>query len=214
MSEIKYPEIDYSLYLVTNSTNKRDQEFLNIIEDALKGGVSLVQIREKELELVPFYEKALKVKKLTDKYNVPLIINDRVSIAIGLGTCGAHIGQEDMDVEMVRKALNENQILGVSASTVEEAIDAEKKGADYLGCGAVFPTGTKDDAPDMTKEELINIVNAVNIPVVAIGGITEDNVEEFESTGISGISVVSAIMESKNPKKSSENLKSKFESIK
>ena len=146
-------DIDYSLYLVTNSTDKRNQEFLNIVEDSLKGGVSVVQVREKELDLIPFYEKAKAVKEITDKFDVPLIINDRLSIAIALGADGAHVGQDDIDGAVARDILGPDRILGISASTVEEAVKAEEDGADYIGCGAVFPTSTKDDADSVDIEE-------------------------------------------------------------
>ena len=205
-------DIDYSLYLVTNSTDKRNQEFLNIVEDSLKGGVSVVQVREKELDLIPFYEKAKAVKEITDKFDVPLIINDRLSIAIALGADGAHVGQDDIDGAVARDILGPDRILGISASTVEEAVKAEEDGADYIGTGAVFPTATKDDAPSVTKKELCEIVESVNIPVVAIGGITLKNAHELKDTGISGLSVVSAIMSSENPKKSSEELLTIFNS--
>ena len=192
-------DIDYSLYLVTNSTDKRNQEFLNIVEDSLKGGVSVVQVREKELDLIPFYEKAKAVKEITDKFDVPLIINDRLSIAIALGADGAHVGQDDIDGAVARDILGPDRILGISASTVEEAVKAEEDGADYIGCGAVFPTSTKDDADSVDIEEFKKIKKAVSIPVVAIGGIKENNVKELKGSNADGIAVVSAIMDSDNP---------------
>lgn len=206
-------DIDYSLYLVTNSTDKRNQEFLNIVEDSLKGGVSVVQVREKELDLIPFYEKAKAVKEITDKFDVPLIINDRLSIAIALGADGAHVGQDDIDGAVARDILGPDRILGISASTVEEAVKAEEDGADYIGCGAVFPTSTKDDADSVDIEEFKKIKKAVSIPVVAIGGIKEDNVKELKGSNADGIAVVSAIMDSDNPEKTSENLLNEFKNL-
>ncbi|AGN16252.1 MULTISPECIES: thiamine phosphate synthase [Methanobrevibacter] len=206
-------DIDYSLYLVTNSTDKRNQEFLNIVEDSLKGGVSVVQVREKELDLIPFYEKAKAVKEITDKFDVPLIINDRLSIAIALGADGAHVGQDDIDGAVARDILGPDRILGISASTVEEAVKAEEDGADYIGCGAVFPTSTKDDADSVDIEEFKKIKKAVSIPVVAIGGIKENNVKELKGSNADGIAVVSAIMDSDNPEKTSENLLNEFKNL-
>ena len=206
-------DIDYSLYLVTNSTDKRNQEFLNIVEDSLKGGVSVVQVREKELDLIPFYEKAKAVKEITDKFDVPLIINDRLSIAIALGADGAHVGQDDIDGAVARDILGPDRILGISASTVEEAVKAEEDGADYIGCGAVFPTSTKDDADSVDIEEFKKIKKAVSIPVVAIGGIKENNVKELKGSNADGIAEVSAIMDSDNPEKTSENLLNEFKNL-
>ena len=206
-------DIDYSLYLVTNSTDKRNQEFLNIVEDSLKGGVSVVQVREKELDLIPFYEKAKAVKEITDKFDVPLIINDRLSIAIALGADGAHVGQDDIDGAVARDILGPDRILGISASTVEEAVKAEEDGADYIGCGAVFPTSTKDDADSVDIEKFKKIKKAVSIPVVAIGGIKENNVKELKGSNADGIAVVSAIMDSDNPEKTSENLLNEFKNL-
>lgn len=205
--------IDYSLYLVTNSKNKRNQEFLDIIEESIKGGVSIVQVREKELDLIPFYEKAKAVKEITDKYNIPLIINDRLSIAIGLGADGAHVGQDDIDGSIARDILGPDRILGISAQTVEQAKKAEKDGADYIGCGAVFPTSTKEDADSVSIEEFKKIKEAVNIPVVAIGGIRIDNVKDLKGTNADGISVVSAIMDAEEPKEASEKLLEEFKKI-
>lgn len=205
--------IDYSLYLVTNSKNKRNQEFLDIIEESIKGGVSIVQVREKELDLIPFYEKAKAVKEITDKYNIPLIINDRLSIAIGLGADGAHVGQDDIDGSIARDILGPDRILGISAQTVEQAKKAEKDGADYIGCGAVFPTSTKEDADSVSIEEFKKIKEAVNIPVVAIGGIKIDNVKDLKCTNADGISVVSAIMDAEEPKEASEKLLEEFKKI-
>ena len=203
--------IDLSLYLVTD--NSEDEEkFLKTIEEAINGGVSVVQIREKTADTLEFYNLALKVKEITTKYNVPLIINDRVDVALAINADGVHVGQSDMPCDVTRKLIGENKILGVSAATIDEAKKAEKDGADYIGTGAVFPTSTKDDAPNITKKDLKDIVDSINIPVVAIGGITIENANELKNTGISGLSVVSAIMSADNPKEASEKLLNIFNS--
>lgn len=199
-------KLDLSLYLVTDKRNKTDDEFLEIIEKAIKGGTTIVQIREKEGETLDFYNLALKVKEITSKYNVPLIVNDRIDVALAIKSEGVHIGQTDMPADVARSLIGDEMILGVSASTVEEARKAEKDGADYIGTGAVFPTATKDDAPSITKDDLKEVTSSINIPTVAIGGITLENASELADTGIAGISVVSAIMNSKDPKIASENL--------
>ena len=204
-------DIDLSLYLVTDNSEDVDK-FLNTIEEAIKGGVTVVQIREKTAETLDFYNLALKVKEITEKYDIPLIINDRVDVALAIDADGVHVGQSDMPCDITRKLIGDNKILGVSAATIEEAKKAEKDGADYIGTGAVFPTATKDDAPSITKQDLKNVVESINIPVVAIGGITLENAHELTDTGIAGLSVVSAIMSSENPKKSSEELLNIFNS--
>ncbi|WP_296878267.1 thiamine phosphate synthase [uncultured Methanobrevibacter sp.] len=204
-------EIDLSLYLVTDKSDDVEK-FLNTIEEGIKGGVSVVQIREKTAETLDFYNLALKVKEITEKYDIPLIINDRVDVALAIDADGVHVGQSDMPCDITRKLIGDNKILGVSAATIEEAKKAEKDGADYIGTGAVFPTATKDDAPSITKQDLKNVVESINIPVVAIGGITLENAHELTDTGIAGLSVVSAIMSSENPKKSSEELLNIFNS--
>ena len=196
--------------MTDNSEN--EEKFLKTIQDAILGGVSVVQIREKTAETLEFYNLALKVKEITAKYNVPLIINDRVDVALAIDADGVHVGQSDMPCDITRKLIGENKILGVSAATIEEAKKAEKDGADYIGTGAIFPTATKDDAPSVTKKDLTDIANSINIPVVAIGGITIENAKELKDTGIAGLSVVSAIMSAENPKKASEKLLNIFNS--
>ena len=166
--------IDLSLYLVTDKSDDVEK-FLNTIKEAIKGGVTVVQIREKTADTLDFYNLSLKVKEITTKYNVPLIINDRVDIALAIDADGVHVGQSDMPCDVTRRLIGEDKILGVSAATVDEAQKAEKDGADYIGTGAVFPTATKDDAPSVTKEELKDVVDSIDIPVVAIGGINHDS---------------------------------------
>ena len=204
---MKKEDIDYSVYLVTDRRNKTDDEFLNIIEEAIKGGTTIVQLREKTASTKEFYDLALKVKEITSRYGVPLLINDRIDIALAVGSEGVHIGQDDMPADIAREIIGEDKILGVSASTVEEAKKAEIDSADYIGSGAVFPTSTKDDADSVSKEELKEIVDSIDIPVVAIGGITIENAHTLKASGIAGFSVVSAIMSAEDPKEASEKLK-------
>ncbi|MBE6513307.1 MAG: thiamine phosphate synthase [Methanobrevibacter olleyae] len=204
---MKKEDIDYSVYLVTDRRDKTDEEFLNIIEEAIKGGTTVVQLREKTASTKEFYELALKVKEITLKYDVPLLINDRIDIALAVDCEGVHIGQDDMPADIAREIIGEDKILGVSASTVEEAKKAEKDSADYIGSGAVFPTATKDDADSVSKEELKEIVDSIDIPVVAIGGIAVENASTLKGSGIAGFSVVSAIMSAEDPKEASRKLK-------
>ena len=203
--------LDLSLYLVTDKSDDVEK-FLKTIEEAIKGGASVVQIREKTADTLDFYNLALKVKKITEKHDVPLIINDRVDVALAVDAEGVHVGQSDMPCAVTRALVGPDKIVGVSAATIEEARKAESDGADYIGAGAVFPTATKDDAPKITKKDLKEIVESISIPVVAIGGITLNNAHELIDTGIAGLSVVSAIMSSENPKKSSEELLKIFNS--
>ena len=204
---MKKEDIDYSVYLVTDRRNKTDEEFLNIIEEAIKGGTTIVQLREKTASTKEFYDLALKVKEITSRYDVPLLINDRIDIALAVDSEGVHIGQDDMPAGIAREIIGEDKILGVSASTVEEAKKAEIDSADYIGSGAVFPTATKDDADSVSEEELKEIVESIDIPVVAIGGITIENAHTLKASGIAGFSVVSAIMSAEDPKEASEKLK-------
>ncbi|MBR0270654.1 MAG: thiamine phosphate synthase [Methanobrevibacter sp.] len=203
--------IDLSLYLVTDNSDD-EEKFLKTIEEAILGGVKVVQIREKTADTLDFYNLALKVKEITEKYNVDLIINDRVDVALAIDADGVHVGQSDMPCDVTRRLIGEDKILGVSAATIEEAKKAENDGADYIGTGAVFPTATKDDAPSISKKDLIDVVNSINIPVVAIGGINLENACELKDTGIAGLSVVSAIMGADNPRKASEELLKIFNS--
>lgn len=199
-------DLDLSLYLVTDDIGD-EEKFLNAIEESIKGGVSIVQLREKNAETGKFYDLALKVKEITDKYDIPLIINDRIDIMLAVDAEGLHIGQSDMPCDVSRKIIGPDKILGVSATTKEEIRKAVDDGADYIGSGAVYPTKTKDDAPTITKEELEELVKYSDIPIVAIGGINEGNASELADTGIAGISVVSAIMKADDPKSISQKLK-------
>lgn len=204
---MKKEDIDYSVYLVTDRRDKTDEEFLNIIGEAIKGGTTIVQLREKTASTKEFYDLALRVKEITSRYGVPLLINDRIDIALAVDSEGVHIGQDDMPADIAREIIGEDKILGISASTVEEAKKAEKDSADYIGSGAVFPTATKDDADSVSKDELKEIVDSIDIPIVAIGGITVENASTLKDSGIDGFSVVSAIMSADDPRDASRKLK-------
>lgn len=203
-------KIDYSLYLVTERSLLCGIELETAVEKAILGGTTLVQLREKNLSTKEFYDIAVNIKKVTDKYKVPLIINDRLDIALAVDAAGIHVGQSDMPCDIARKLVGENKIVGVSAHSVEEALKAQKDGADYLGVGAVFPTGTKKDAEDVSIETLKEIVKKVHIPVVAIGGVNQNNVDELVDTGINGIAVISAILGKRDIGKAAEDLKRLF----
>ncbi|MDQ0223374.1 thiamine phosphate synthase [Streptococcus moroccensis] len=183
-----------TLYLVTARYEEEDRDFLKKIEVACQSGVTLVQLREKEATTAAFYALAVKVKAITDQYNIPLIINDRVDICLAVDAAGVHIGDQELPVAVVRQLIGPDKWLGVSAKTVQRALQAEKEGADYLGVGAIFPTQTKVVTQATSIETLKAIVDAISIPVVAIGGIDETKLETFSGTGIAGVAVVSRIM--------------------
>ena len=195
------------LYAVTDRHWTGEKTLYQQTEEAILGGTTFLQIREKELNEADFEKEALELQALCKKYKVPFIVNDNVELAKKIDADGVHVGQEDMNACKVRELLGPDKILGVSAQTVEEAILAEKQGADYLGVGAVFPTGSKSDAIDVSHETLKAICKAVKIPVVAIGGITKDNLCQLKGSGIAGISVISAIFAQKDIKAAAEELK-------
>ena len=201
-------KFDLSLYLVTDPG--AGAAVPNIVEAALRGGVTMVQLREKEADTKTFFERACLLKKITDAKHVPLIINDRLDICLAADAAGLHIGQSDLPASVARKWLPADKILGVSAHTVEEAKKAEQDGADYLGVGAVFPTATKPDAETVSIKMLKEICETVRIPVVAIGGIGEENVGELAGSGVAGTAVVSAIMSAQNPREAALRLKGKI----
>lgn len=202
---MKQSQIDLSLYLVTEESIAIE-ELTKIIAESVSGGVSIVQLREKNNSSLSFYEKASALKQLLNELSIPLIINDRVDIALAVGADGIHIGQDDLPLPVVKKMVPEDMIVGVSVSTLEEALEAERNGADYIGVGSVFPTKTKQDATLMALEDLGEICRGVSIPAVAIGGITADNISALSDSGLSGTAVVSAIMNADNPKTASESL--------
>lgn len=181
------------LYAVTDRTWTKEQTLLQQVEAAIRGGVTCVQLREKELEEARFLQEAVEMQKLCKRYQIPLIINDRVDIAKKCKASGVHLGQKDMEAGKAREVLGSEMILGVSARTVEQAIAAERAGADYLGVGAVFATSTKSDAKEISHGTLKAICESVRIPVVAIGGIGKQNLKQLSGTGIAGVALVSAI---------------------
>ena len=202
---------DLLLYAVTDRHWLNGRTLYSVVKESLDGGVTFLQLREKELDEVHFLEEAKELQQLCREYQVPFIVNDNVDIAIAMDADGVHVGQSDMEAGDVRAKLGSDKIIGVSAQTVEQAILAEKHGADYLGVGAVFPTGSKDDADDVSYETLKAICEAVSIPVIAIGGITQENVKELAGSGICGIAVISAIYAQKDIRKASEDLKKEVE---
>ena len=201
---------DYSLYLVTDRMLMRTKTLGEAVEQAVIGGCTMVQLREKEILSLDFYVLASEMKKITDRYGIPLIINDRIDIAMAAGAAGVHIGQQDIPADIARKVIGKDMLLGVSVGSAVEAIDAVKAGADYLGVGAMFPTGTKPDAGFVSMEELGRIRKAVDIPIVVIGGISRENAMLFRPMGIDGLAVVSAVIAQPDIKKSAADLKSLF----
>ncbi len=199
---------DLLLYAVTDRHWLNGRKLSDVVKESLDGGVTFVQLREKELEEDKFLEEAKELKELCKEYKVPFVINDNVDIAIAMDADGVHVGQSDMEAGNVRAKLGPDKIIGVSAQTVEQAVLAQQRGADYLGVGAVFPTGSKDDAVEVSHETLKAICEAVSIPVIAIGGISSENVKELAGSGIVGIAVISAIYAAKDIKKAAEELKS------
>lgn len=200
-------DINYGLYLITDRRFLKGRELKKVVEDAILGGVSIVQVREKDVSTREFYNVALEVKKVTDYYKVPIIINDRLDIAQAINAQGVHLGQKDMELSIARKLLGQDKIIGISVGTVKEALEAEKNGADYLGIGTVFPTGSKKDIANLIGlNGLKEIKNNIRIPSVAIGGINKDNFKEVIGAGVQGISVISAILKEEDVKKAAKNL--------
>lgn len=188
------PVIDYSIYLVTDTVYFKDENIWNKMEEALAAGVTLMQYRDKTAESRILYERALKMKALCDKYNVPMLIDDRADIAFAVGAAGVHVGQSDLPAEIARRLLGADAIIGVSAHNAAEAREAEAAGADYLGCGAVYPTGTKKDTSVIGTEGLKAIRAATALPFVGIGGITPANYLDVLTAGANGAAIVSAIL--------------------
>ena len=205
MSEVK---VDYSLYLVTDRKILGDRDLAQSIELAIQGGVTMVQLREKSVSTREFLHLALKVKAITSQYQIPLIINDRLDIALAVDADGLHVGQDDLPMLKARELLGSRKIIGVSASTLAEALLAQQQGADYLGVGAIFNTATKTDAPEVSLQQLEIIKKSVSIPVVAIGGINETNLTQVLATGIDGVSVVSAILAKEDLQRAALQLRS------
>ena len=200
-------KLDLSLYLVTNSEGLSLEKFLDIVAQACEGGVTLVQLREKEKTGKEYYELAVKAKAVTDRYGVPLVIDDRADIAVAAGAAGVHLGQSDLPVAAARALMGPGKIIGASAKTVEQAIAAEEAGADYLGTGAIFPTTTRVITVLTPVETLKDIAASVKIPVVAIGGLNAGNLSAIYGSGAKGAAVVTAIMGSADPKSAAANLR-------
>ena len=195
------------LYAVTDRHWLGERTLYEVVRESLDGGVTFLQLREKNLDEDSFYEEAVRLQAMAREYGVPFVVNDNAEIAVKMNADGVHVGQSDMEAGNVRALIGPDKILGVSAQTVEQAVLAEKRGADYLGVGAVFPTGSKDDAEDVPFETLKAICEAVSIPVVAIGGITQENTPELAGSGICGIAVISAIYAQKDIRAAASDLK-------
>ena len=199
-------KLDLSLYLVTDSTYHTEESFYDTIEEACKGGVTLVQLREKNTGGLDYFKKAQKVHEITQRYGIPLIIDDRVDVAMACGAEGVHVGASDLPVTEVRRLVGSDKIVGATAKTVEAAVKAYQDGADYLGVGAIYPTTTKVTTVLTEVSTLSAICKAVPIPVVAIGGLNRDNMDILKGSKACGIAVVSAIMKASDPKKAAEEL--------
>ena len=198
--------IDYSLYLCTDRRLMTSPTIEASVESALRGGTTVIQLREKDCSSREFYELGLRVKKITERYNAPLIINDRVDIALAVGAAGVHVGQGDLPCKVVREIVGPDMIVGVSAATLDEAVQAEEDGADYLGVGAMYATATKTDTRPVSMEEILKIRAAVKIPIVVIGGINKQTLGNFKGTGVNGLAVVSAIVAQPDPEAAAREL--------
>ena len=206
-------KLNLTLYLVTDSTNLSEEEFLSKVEAACKGGVTLVQLREKNRSTKEYMDLANKVKAITDRYDLPLLIDDRIDVAMAANAAGVHVGADDMPVALARKLLGPNKIIGATAKTVEVAMKAQADGADYLGVGAIYPTTTKVKTVLTKVETLQDICKHVSIPVGAIGGLNKDNCDILQGTDIDGICVVSAIMKQADCELAARELKEKIKTI-
>ena len=202
--------LDFTLYLVTDRNLMSSASLETAVEQAILGGCTMVQLREKDTSSDEFYRLAVSIKSITDKYGISLIINDRVDIALSVNATGVHIGQHDLPASIVRKIIPQSMILGVSVSTLQEAQKAVSDGADYLGVGAMFSTSTKKDADVVSMHTLSQIRKSIHIPIVAIGGINKENAPAFKAINIDGLAVVSAIISQQDIKHSSNALKQAF----
>lgn len=206
-------KLDLTLYLVTDSTNMTEDEFLSKVEAACRGGVTLIQLREKNRTTKEYIDLANKVKAISDRYDLPLLIDDRIDVAMAVDAAGVHVGADDMPVALARKLLGPDKIVGATAKTVEAAIKAQADGADYLGVGAIYPTTTKVKTVLTKVETLQDICKHVSIPVGAIGGLNKDNCDILQETDIDGICVVSAIMKQADCELAAKELKEKIKTI-
>lgn len=209
---MKKDKTDYTLYLCTDRELMSTDTLEEAVEQAVRGGCTVVQLREKDCTSLEFYETAKKVKEITDRYQVPLIINDRVDIALAVGADGVHVGQDDLPAGEVRRILGPDKIVGVSAGSVAEAVKAEEDGADYLGVGAMYATSTKEDALVTSREELLRIREAVDLPIVVIGGINRSNYRNFKGIGVNGLAVVSAVIAADDIEAAARELSEGFQS--
>ena len=205
---------DTTLYFITDSTGFSEDEFLNRVDAALRGGVTLLQLREKDKTTREYIDIAKKVHKLTLKYNVPLIVDDRIDVALAVGAEGVHLGQSDMPIDIARKILGDDFIIGATTKTVAQATEAYAQGADYLGVGAIYPTTTKVKTVLTSTQTLSDICKAVPVPVNAIGGLNKDNINVLEKIKISGICAVSAIMKASDVQKAAHELKKVYLALK
>ena len=201
------------LYLVTNRYQDSVESFLEKVETACRSGVTIVQLREKNLTTNQYYQLAKKVKEITDAYQVPLIIDDRLDVCLAVDAAGLHIGDDELPVSVARKVLGPEKILGVTAKTVKRALEAEEGGADYLGTGAIFPTTTKENAPITLISTLKTICQRVAIPVVAIGGLTSENIDQLIGTGIAGVAVVRDLMQAEDIEAKTQAFLTKLDDI-
>ena len=206
-------KLDTTMYFITDSTNYTEDEFLYRVEEACKGGVTLIQLREKERTTREYLSLAEKVHEIARKYDIPLIIDDRVDVALAVNAEGVHVGQSDMPVNIARKLMGGDKIVGATAKTVPQAIEAYEQGADYLGVGAIYPTTTKVKTVLTSVDTLKEIVKAVPIRVNAIGGLNKDNIHVLKDSGIDGICVVSAIMKADNPCAAAKELREAFNEL-
>ena len=206
-------KFDTSLYFITDSTGFTEEEFLRRIEAALQGGVTFLQIREKDKTTREYLSLARKVHDLTKKYNVPLIIDDRLDIVMAIDAEGVHLGQSDMPIHLARKIFGPDKIIGATAKTVPQALEAYEQGADYLGVGAIYPTTTKVKTVLTSTDTLRDICNAVPIPVNAIGGLNKNNIDVLAGTPIAGICLVSSIMKAEDPKLAAMELKARAKEL-
>ncbi|MEZ7650120.1 thiamine phosphate synthase [Streptococcus sp. 27098_8_86] len=201
------------LYLVTNRYQDSVESFLEKVETACRSGVTIVQLREKNLTTNQYYQLAKQVKEITDAYQVPLIIDDRLDVCLAVDAAGLHIGDDELPVSVARQVLGPEKILGVTAKTVKRALEAEESGADYLGTGAIFPTTTKENAPITLISTLNDICQTVSIPVVAIGGLTSENIDQLIGTGIAGVAVVRDLMQAEDIEEKTQAFLTKLDDI-
>ncbi|WAW15848.1 thiamine phosphate synthase [Peptostreptococcus equinus] len=208
--KVKY---QYDMYLVTDEKACLGKDFYKTIEESIKGGAKIVQLREKNLSTRDFLIRAKKLKEICDKYDIPLLINDRLDIALAVDAAGVHVGQSDMPIKKVKELIGHNKIVGISAKTVNEAIEAQEQGADYIGVGAIYSTDTKTDSDVITKDTMMDIRKSVYIPILAIGGVKLDNIEVLKDRDVDGICVISDILNQEDCKKRTEKLIEKFSKL-